>query len=109
MGKCDFKVSISPVEALSFVRDNEDAELVHEETHDLGDGRYIGTLIFEKYFMRVSSRVALAVIADNINGVTGIRAISTGSSQGLFLNFDWGASDDFAYSVKEILDKYIIE
>ncbi|KNY27373.1 DUF6054 family protein [Pseudobacteroides cellulosolvens] len=108
MGKCNFKVSIDPIQVLSMVRDNENADLVHEELNDLGDGQFIGTLVFEKYFMRVSNRVALVVIADNLKGVTDVRAIATGSSQGWLFNFDWGAADDFANSVRTILHKYII-
>lgn len=106
---CNFKVRINPEEALNLVKQNENADLMHEEINDLGNGRFIGTLIFEKYFMRVKNRAALVVIADNIKGVTDVRAVATGSSQGIIFNFDWGASDDFAYGVEDILREYIIE
>lgn len=109
MSTCNFKVRINPADALDLVKQNENADLIHEEVNDLGDGRFIGTLIFEKYFMRVGNRAALVVIADNIKGVTDVRAIATGSSQGLIFNFDWGAADDFACSVEDILRDYIIE
>jgi hypothetical protein len=109
MSICNFKVSISPKEALELVRQRENADLVHEETHDLGKGIYIGTLVFEKYFMRVKNRVALVVIIDNIYGQTGVRAISTGSSEGIIFNLDWGASESFASSVQKILESFIIE
>ncbi|HVJ47989.1 hypothetical protein [Desulfitobacterium sp.] len=33
--------------------------------------------------------------------------MSQGSSQGLIFNFDWGASDSFAFRIKEILQDYI--
>ncbi|MDR3600951.1 MAG: DUF6054 family protein [Desulfosporosinus sp.] len=105
----NFKVSISPKEALELVKQNENADLVHEETHDLGNGIYIGTLVFEKYFMRVKNRVALVVIIDNIYGKTDVRAISTGSSEGMIFNFDWGAADSFASSVQKVLERFIIE
>jgi hypothetical protein len=108
MSQNRFKVRLNPVEALALVRENEDAELVHEEIHDLGDGKSIGTLVYEKYFFRVESRVALVVIIDNIYGVTDVRSISTGSSQGLIFNFDWGAADNFAGSVERIFEDYII-
>ena len=108
MSKREFNLNISPIDALNMVKDNESADLIHEETIDLGENRFIGTLIFEKYYMRVSSRVALIVIIDNVKGVTNVRVVSTGSSQGMIFNFDWGASDDFTYSVEEILKEYII-
>lgn len=109
MSICNFKVKINPQYALNLVKENENADLVHEELNDLGNDRSIGILVFEKYFMRVGNRAALVVIADNIKGITDVRAIATGSSQGLIFNFDWGAADDFAYSVGDILREYIIE
>lgn len=108
MSKLEFNLNISPLKALDIVKDNEDADLIHEETIDLGNGHYIGTLVFEKYYMRVGNRVALIVIADNTKDTTNVRAISTGSSQGIIFNFDWGASDDFTLSVEEILSEHII-
>ncbi|MDQ7096661.1 DUF6054 family protein [Desulfosporosinus sp. PR] len=108
MSTYNFKISISPIEALDLVKQNENAELVHEETHDLGNGIYIGTLIFEKYYMRVNNRVALVVIIDNIHGQTDVRSIATGSSESMIFNFDWGAADSFANSVQDILSDYII-
>ncbi|WP_213619155.1 DUF6054 family protein [Paenibacillus sp. J22TS3] len=108
MSESRFKVSLTPGQVRQYVKDGLDANLVHEEFHDLGDGREIGTLIFEKYFFRVKNRVALVVIADNIYGTTEVRAISTGSSEGMVFAFDWGASKDFAGSVQLILSSYIV-
>lgn len=108
MSKCILKINISPEKALDIVRMNQNAELVHEELHNLWNGKSIGTLIFEKYFFRVKNRVALVVIADNINGATEVRVISTAGSEGLILNFDWGASNNFANSIQRILSDYII-
>lgn len=108
MSRFNYKVNISPEHALSLVKDKENADLVHEEMNVLENGRSIGTLVFEKYFFRVGNRAALVVIADNINGVTDVRVIATGSSQGMIFNFDWGAADSFAYSVEDILKDYII-
>lgn len=109
MSTYNFKVRINPQDTLNLVKEKENADLVHEEINDLGDGRFIGTLAFEKYFIRAGNRAALVVIADNIKDVTDVRAIATGSSQGMIFNFDWGAADDFANGVEEILREYIIE
>ncbi|QNO14182.1 hypothetical protein HYG86_05050 [Alkalicella caledoniensis] len=109
MSKINFKITISPKEALELVKQNHNAELVHEELLDVGEGKFVGTLIFEKYYFRTSNRAALIMICDNISGTTEVRSVGTGSSQGLIFNFDWGAADEFAHSVKEILNEYVIE
>ena len=109
MSQSSFQVNITPSQALSLVQDGMNADLIHEEFHDVGGGRSIGTLVFEKYYMRTSNRAALVVIIDDLKGVTEVRSIATGSSQGMFFNFDWGASDDFVHQVEEVLEEYIVE
>lgn len=109
MSKYVFNVSISPEEAYDLIKQEENAELIDEELIELKDGSYIGTLIFEKYYFRTSNRAALIVVVDNINGKTRVKSIATGSSQGLIFNFDWGAADNFAGSIKDILSKYIVD
>lgn len=109
MSKLSFCVSLSPYEAFKLVRDEENAELVHEEWHDIDDSKQIGTLVFEKYYFRSKNRAALVIIFDNFQGSTEVRAIATGSSEGMIFNFDWGAADNFAQSVQSILDCYVIE
>ena len=109
MSKYNYKVSISPGKAFDIVKENQSSELVHEEFFDLGEGRAIGTLVFEKYYFRASNRAALVVIIDNLKGTTEIRSVATGSSQGWLINFDWGAANDFAGSVRIGLENYIIE
>ena len=108
MSKYIFNVSVSPVEAMEIVKDRQSADLVHKELLDLGDGRYVATLIYEKYYFRANNRAALIVIMDNVHGTTSIRSISTGSSEGFFFNFDWGAADDFAGSVERIFKDFMI-
>lgn len=109
MSKNSFDISLMPFDALQLVKDQQSADLVHEEYNDLGQGRYIGTLVYEKYYFRTSNRAALIVIIDNISGVTNVRTIGTGSSEGLIFKFDWGASDNFVASVENILGEFIIE
>lgn len=109
MSQCKFVVSLKPAQVMSKVKGEESSDLVYEEFHDIGNGKYHGTLIFEKYFMRTSSRAALVVLVNNLNGKTIVTSVATGSSQGMFFNFDWGAADSFAGSVKRILESYITE
>jgi len=108
MSSANFRINLSPDRALALVREQQDADLVHEELHELDGGKWIGTLIFERYYFRTSSRAALIVIIDNIQGATDVRVIGTGSSEGLLFNFDWGASDNFVQSVMDILSDYIV-
>lgn len=109
MSKCKFIVDLIPLEVIIKIRNEESADLVHEEFHDLGGGKYSGTLIFEKYFMRAGNRAALVVLVNNFNGKTMVTSVATGSSQGMLFNFDWGAAADFAESVRRILKRYITE
>ena len=109
MSKYVFNVTISPEEAFEMVKQRQDADLIDEELIQLAEDSYIGTLVFEKYYFRASNRAALIVVIDNIRGKTRVKSIATGSSQGLLFNFDWGAADNFAGSVEDILSEYIIK
>ncbi|MBZ9688580.1 DUF6054 family protein [Clostridium estertheticum] len=109
MSKCSFIVSLLPSQVMTMVKSEENSDLVYEEFHDIGDGKYNGTLIFEKYYMRAGNRAALVVLVNNFNGKTIVKSIATGSSQGMLFNFDWGAADSFADSIRRILKGYITE
>lgn len=108
MRKKSLIVNILPVEVLEKIKDDINADLIHEEFHQVDNRKSIGTLVFEKYFFRVKNRVALIVIADNLNDDTNVRIISTGSSEGLIFSFDLGASDDFVGEVEDILSDNIL-
>lgn len=105
----NYKVNLEPIIVFEMIKKQQNAELVYEEHFNLEDDKFTGTLIFEKYYMRTGSWASLIVIIDNINEYTDIRSISTGSSQGLFSNLDWGAADSFAKSVGNIVNNYIID
>ena len=112
LSKLAFKVNITPAEALEKVKSHhmrEGNELIHEELYDLGDDRAIGTLVFQKYYLRAGNRAALVVLSDNLKGYTEVRSIATGSSQGAIFNFDWGAADNYVASVRKALDAHILE
>lgn len=108
MSEYNFYVSLTPEETLNILKEHQNADLVYEEINQIDDDHSFGTLIFEKFFMRVSNRVALVVMVNNVAGQTKISVVATGSSQGMIFNFDWGAADDFANSTKVILENYII-
>ncbi|MBW4080820.1 DUF6054 family protein [Paenibacillus sp. S150] len=106
-----FNVSLQPMEALWMVKKglSADSELLHEEYNEAGEGRSIGTLVYERYFIRSSNQAALVVIADNLQGVTNVRLNAAGSSKGMIFKMDWGAGRSFASSVEQLLSAYILE
>lgn len=65
----------------------------------------VTTRVYDKYFMRNSSRACLTVtIVDN--GYTmNVVALAAGGSQGLFLNLSWGAESELVNLVKNSLSK----
>ena len=109
MSQCKFTVSLIPMQVMVKIKAERFATLIYEEFHDMGNEKYCGTLIFEKYYMRAGNRVALVVLVNNLNGKTEVTSVATGSSQGMLFNFDWGAADSFADSVKRVLESYITE
>ncbi|MGM9985796.1 MAG: DUF6054 family protein [Bacillaceae bacterium] len=100
------KASIRPNQVREILRNvNSLGDIIHVESIEYDD-REIVIMVFQKYYMRNSSQAALTVIAENTGDATEITAISTGSSQGMIFKFDWGASDDYAQSVLDILSEY---
>lgn len=82
------------------------AELI--DRHDMsGNGCCAVTLVFEKYFMRNSSRASLTVSIDNLGGATRVHVVGSGGGQGTFLGFDWGAGNDFESTVQDALRDFI--
>lgn len=108
MIKYTFNVSVSPLETFYVIKKNQTADLVHEEIHDLGGRKFVGTLVFEKHFMGLESKTAIIVTSDNLKEETEVRVILAGSSHGMLFNHDWGTANKFADSIKEILEDYII-
>lgn len=80
---------------------------VFSDTRSTGDGRTVAIAVYEQYFMRVSNRIALTLVADDLggDGTTLVRVIVTGSSRGLILNIDWGAAGSYATSAMDILSR----
>ena len=109
MAEINFKISITPKKAYDKLQGLDSAELVYEELKRPVEGKEIAILIFEKYYFRSENRAAMTVIIDNFDGVTYVRAIAAGSSQGFIFNFDWGAADNFVESIRKVLKEYVIE
>jgi len=108
---CSFNINLLPAQALSMIIEGMPArsELLYSELKEAGEHRYIGTLVYERYFFRSSNQAALVVIVDNLQDITNVRLISAGSSNGLIMKIDWGAGQSFAAMVEKLLAPYIIE
>ena len=108
MSQIEFLTNLTPQEAADKVRGEIRAECVHDERHVLPENKHLTILVFEKYYMRNSSRAALTLICEDFEGETRVRAIATGSSQSMIFKFDWGASQAFAEAPRQILQRHII-
>ena len=70
-------------------------ELVASATRQAGNSTII-LLVFERYYYRSQNRASLTVmLVGDENGTITVDAVGAGGSQGVFLNFSWGAEEDF--------------
>jgi hypothetical protein len=66
-------------------------------------GVTIQLLVFEKYYMRNSSRASLTVSVIGQGDMVVVDAVGSGGGQGALFNFSWGAEEDFVAVVEDIL------
>ena len=106
-------IGLSPLQAAEVVRNAVQAsgssvDCVGEYVNRSQDGREVVMLVFEKYFMRNSSRASLSVVLENATGTTWVGAAGSGGGQGAFFNFDWGTGEEFAQVVSGALEPYLL-
>lgn len=106
-------VSLTPSEAAQVVRQQvmasgSSVEFVGDYVSRSVDGREVIVLIFDKYFMRNSSRASLSVVLENLDQYTRVGYLGSGGGQGALFNFDWGTADDFASVVAQALQPYVL-
>ncbi|MEN0070091.1 MAG: DUF6054 family protein [Propionicimonas sp.] len=106
-------IGIPPLEAAEVVRtrvlaSGSSVECVGEYVNRSADGRDVVMLVFEKYFMRNSSRASLSVVLENVNGQTWVGATGSGGGQGAVFSFDWGTGEEFAAVVTTALTPYLL-
>ena len=108
----DLRVKLPPQEAARLIDTQFTAHAISALRIDsqlrAKDGKEAILLVYEKYFMRNSSRATLTVMLDNLDGVTTVHAVGSGGGQNALLGFDWGAKDDLIYQVEKALREYII-
>ena len=104
-------VSLSPGEAASIIESavlNSGASVEQIGSHHSTspDGKAAILLVYDKYYMRNSSRASLSVLIENVGGSTTVVAIGSGGSQGAIFNFDWGSAGNFEKAVSKALQPY---
>lgn len=112
IGVVDLNVTCSPETAAEaverFVASGLSVKTVDRYDVPAGDGRRAIVVVFEKYFMRNSSRASLTVTLDNLCGATRVHAVGSGGGQNALFGFDWGAGGDFEESVADALSDYTV-
>ncbi|AZS44689.1 DUF6054 family protein [Microbacterium oleivorans] len=105
------EISLTPFDAARIVLEHVQAsgmtvECVGQHATATEAGHQTALLIFEKYYMRTSSRASLTVLLENLAGPTKAVFRGSGGGEGALFRFDWGASADFAASVVDALEPY---
>lgn len=111
MDQVNLTVSLSPKEAgdiiaKAIVEENTTGTLIDHYIRNCGEQQVV-VIVLEKYFLRTSNRASMTVTIDNLDGSTIVHAVASGSSQGAFSRFDWGAGNSFVNSIRQSLLRYI--
>jgi len=83
-------------------------ECVGEYEQEAQDGKKVAMLVFEKFYMRNSSRASLSVIIENLKDQTVVGAVGSGGGESALFKFDFGAGSNFADVVRQAVDAYIV-
>ncbi len=77
--------------------------LVDENTYTSGDMQVL-VRVYDKYFIRTSSRASLSLtIVDDGNSIY-VSAIGAGGGKGVVFNYSWGAEDELVGIVSDFFD-----
>lgn len=110
MENLDLNVSLSVDETARIVKEGIESGSASGELIDAYTVSHtfdLVVMVFEKYYIRNSSRASLTVSIDNIKDVTHVHAVGSGGGQGAIFKFDWGAASNFTNEVERILNDYI--
>ncbi|MCK6081604.1 hypothetical protein KZX37_07700 [Microbacterium sp. EYE_5] len=107
------EISLVPFDAARVVLDHVQAsgmtvECVGQHATATDAGHQMAMLLFEKYYIRTSSRASLTVLIENLTGPTKVVFRGSGGGEGALFRFDWGAASDFAASVVDALEPYAV-
>ncbi len=110
MAKYEIELHTSAPQLASYLESNImdsafSIELVDSSVQRVGDVT-VWLYVYDKYYMRNSSRAALTVqIVGNDDKAT-VTAISAGGGTGTIFNFSYGAEEDFVGVVEDLIDSY---
>lgn len=76
-----------------------------DETRHEVNGVQVATKVYDKYYMRSSNRASLTLTVIGDGDHVQVSAIGAGGGNGAFLNFSWGAEEDFIAVVPQALRK----
>lgn len=79
--------------------------LVDESNYSSGEDSYIAVRVYDKYFMRNSSRASLSLTVVGHGNDIFISAIGAGGGQGVIFNFSLGAEDELVDIVRYCIDE----
>lgn len=65
----------------------------------------ISVKVYDKYFMRNSSRASLSLTIVEDGRSTHVVAIGSGGGQGVIFNFSWGAENELVNDVQRLIEK----
>lgn len=88
MDVCDLKVNIKPREAGSLiskaiVAGSISGTFIDQYERIYGD-KQVYVIVLEKFYYRTSNRASMTVTIDNLEGITVVHAVASGSSGGHF-------------------------
>jgi len=105
----DIRVSLSTEDTATLLTENLVHGSISAERIDHYVAGNVRVMVFEKYFMRNSSRASLTVVVHpDERGATAVHSVGSGGGQNALFKFDWGAGSSFSNSVEKILEQYII-
>jgi hypothetical protein len=79
-------------------------KLVNESVYEAYPYK-ISMKVYDKYFMRNSSRASLSLTVIEDGRSTHVVAIGSGGGQGVIFNFSWGAENELVNDVQRLLEK----
>lgn len=100
------KVNLSPQKVMNVIKNNMDAYLTHEETHQVDESKFVGAMIYKKHVFRSKDSVALIFLINNLEDNTNVKIISTSPSvTGGFVKYETGKNEDFIDNVINIIEE----
>lgn len=113
MAQYSMMVSCSAREAAALVERHVvggsfSGSVIDRHVVEIGGGRSVTVLVFEKYFMRVSNRLTLTVTIDDAAGATRVHSVGGGGGESALFRFDWGAAASFENAPADALRRYVI-